>query len=928
MFDWQRQLARRLAAMLLTVVLGALGVFALALFLGSAAQSVTAASIAPPEGYPKFILSTKIVSPTLAHTDGSALWYEIQIVNSGAYTAEGVVLSDSLPAHTTYSGQAGASAAPAPIVENGVLTWTGTVGFDASVVITFGVQVDAGYAGIISNTAVISHPLIARPVFVTARTVVTDDPILALSKTSVPAIPGAQQPMTYTITVINQGQLATGLPITVTDKVPTDTTLLEVGADGQSDLPGQVITWTRAVTLAHLETTVFTFSVQVNDVTSGTVIANPDYQLRGPFSETIAGAPYTVTVLDPIFLIAKHTWPDPPGSNRELTYTLTVLNKGSLASQVVVSDVVPTGVTYLRGGDLAEGTVSWEQPSLDTGQVAQFTYTVAVTDVAQVTVLNDTYGVCSQEEVCAWGSALPSLVEGPTFLATSTLDPIAKKPGGGGGPVTPTLTIQNIGPGNALEADAWLYFGRISISLNNMVVNPPRGQLSGGFDCGDRCTAFHWVGDLAMGETITFTVDEGQSTIGGDPGVNYTATVLITDSLGIYVTDPVTATLVGHITHDANLLPYKSAPAVIGAGQVLTYSLQVFNSGLSTATPPFPVLTDTLPLSTTLVQISDGGVSQTIGGQTVISWTLPSMSPGDVVKRSFSVLVDPLLISGTAITNDHYGVLWNDTFSNTGQVVTTTVREVGLVDSFKDVTPALARPGPDNLITYVVHVVNSSPVDLIGVQVHDALPWQNSTYRRDAQASSGQIISDIVSVDWLGNVAAFSSELLTLTVLVDDGYEGALTNTAVISHSSLLDQITVSAAAYISDKPVLKISKTVAPDSIAADELWYTLRVENLGQQATELLITDTLPANTDYIADSASGGGVLIAEQVQWELPALPAFGKQTLTFRVKVLSGRQVVNRFYGVSCAEGVSATGAPVAWSREEGVLNVYLPLILR
>ncbi len=225
-------------------------------------------------------------------------------------------------------------------------------------------------------------------------------------------------------------------------------------------------------------------------------------------------------------------------------------------------------------------------------------------------------------------------------------------------------------------------------------------------------------------------------------------------------------------------------------------------------------------------------------------------------------------------------------------------------------------------------MVNSSPVDLIGVQVHDALPWQNSTYRRDAQASSGQIISDIVSVDWLGNVAAFSSELLTLTVLVDDGYEGALTNTAVISHSSLLDQITVSAAAYISDKPVLKISKTVAPDSIAADELWYTLRVENLGQQATELLITDTLPANTDYIADSASGGGVLIAEQVQWELPALPAFGKQTLTFRVKVLSGRQVVNRFYGVSCAEGVSATGAPVAWSREEGVLNVYLPLILR
>src|SRR4030065_653806 len=51
----------------------------------------------------------------------------------------------------------------------GILTWeNGVVGFDASVVITFSVTVTPGYEGIVSNTAVISDPMIAEPVPVMA----------------------------------------------------------------------------------------------------------------------------------------------------------------------------------------------------------------------------------------------------------------------------------------------------------------------------------------------------------------------------------------------------------------------------------------------------------------------------------------------------------------------------------------------------------------------------------------------------------------------------------------------------------------------------------------------------------------------------------------------------------------------------------------
>ncbi len=99
-------------------------------------------------------------------------------------------------------------------------------------------------------------------------------------------------------------------------------------------------------------------------------------------------------------------------------------------------------------------------------------FKVWVGDIAEVPVLNGDYGVCCAEGICQAGVPLTSIIKGPTFVATASLFPIAKKPGGGGGPVTPTLTIQNIGPGNALDATAMLYFGRISVSGNDLYGYP------------------------------------------------------------------------------------------------------------------------------------------------------------------------------------------------------------------------------------------------------------------------------------------------------------------------------------------------------------------------------------------------------------------------------------------------------------------------
>jgi uncharacterized repeat protein (TIGR01451 family) len=245
------------------------------------------------------------------------------------------------------------------------------------------------------------------------------------------------------------------------------------------------------------------------------------------------------------------------------------------------------------------------------------------------------------------------------------------------------------------------------------------------------------------------------------------------------------------------------------------------------------------------------------------------------------------------------------------------------------VTPALALPGSDNVLTYTLHVVNSGPLPLSNVVVEDLLPWQSATYQRDAVASAGQVVSDIVSMHWRGDVAPFSSEVVTLTVLVDPDYEGAITNTAVITHPGLLKEVEVYAVAHVTEKPVLRIVKSAAPNpAVKGEELAYTVRVDNLGQQATGLVITDTIPVDTQYVPDSATGNGQLVDDQVRWTIPVLEAGTSRTFGFQVTVLRGKQVVNDRYGVRCAEGVSDLGEPVVTVVTSRGGDVYMPLILR
>ncbi len=119
----------------------------------------------------------------------------------------------------------------------------------------------------------------------------------------------------------------------------------------------------------------------------------------------------------------------------------------------------------------------------------------------------------------------------------------------------------------------------------------------------------------------------------------------------------------------------------------------------------------------------------------------------------------------------------------------------------------------------------------------------------------------------------------------------------------------------VPDAPVLSISKTGSPDPVpAGGNLTYTIHLHNTGNaSATNVVVTDTLPANTTFV--SASGGGTPDPGAiVHWNLGTVPAGSAGVLQLVVRVTSplptGTVITNGAYSIDSAETAAVSGAPI------------------
>ncbi|RLC66855.1 MAG: hypothetical protein DRI48_03750, partial [Chloroflexi bacterium] len=850
---------------------------------------------------------TKVVTPTIAEP-GDTLTYTLRFTNTGRATATDTQLVDWIPDHTTYNGDAVASRAGL-VSSTTAITWTGDLDVSVGVTITFSVQIDNAYHGFITNTAVLSQTYL--PQAIERQVVATGIPILSLRKRVLspgpPAPVGPGKLLTYKLTVQNDGSIASGLLIT--DRLPVSTTFHS--SDGVFVTSTGVVSWTPAITLATGEEATFTFTVQVSPtVVSGTVIVNDDYRVTCAEGAYAVGRARQTDVRDPILHITKWTTPNPPGANRALTYKIGVYNDGSLATDLVITDVVPAQagvITYTRGGtyDPATDLVTWTWPSLAFGKSKVFTYAVEVGNVPSGTeIVNGSYEVSCSEGITAAGGPLTSTVE-PPILETSYkyADPIAVQPGAS---LDFIIVLQNTGASNAIGATVTDTYRVSTATFQSWDASSGVVVCAGSPE--QVCT---WDGDILHDQAVYITLT---TKINADlQEVDLVNRAYITDDL--LSETHIVSTTAKVTNYPALALSKSDEPDPVAPGRFITYTLTVENEGLPT--DETVVLTDTIPANATYLD-SDGNY---ITATDVVTWALPKLAAGDSVQRMFVVWVDDVP-DETSIYNDDYWVNCGNCLSPTYGVTVTTLAKLPLQAS-KEVTPGLVRAG--ELLTFTIAVENVFGETARQTTISDTIP-AHTDYVAGSLSYPFGTASDEAAIQaqgyftWSGDIPPYETAVVTFQAQVKSSFTyGEIKNTAVVSQANLVYRpLTVTAKANVSTKPILELTKEPSAATIEPlSRLTYTLHLTNAGREAADIVITDSLPLHTNYVESTGGDqGGTLITEPteiVSWTWPVLEFGDRISVTLVVSVSnvpSGTQIVNDDYVATCDEGVSTLGDPV------------------
>jgi uncharacterized repeat protein (TIGR01451 family) len=234
----------------------------------------------------------------------------------------------------------------------------------------------------------------------------------------------------------------------------------------------------------------------------------------------------------------------------------------------------------------------------------------------------------------------------------------------------------------------------------------------------------------------------------------------------------------------ANLTISKTGPAAVVAGEPITYTLTITNTGGTAATNV--AISDTIPAGATYVS---GGTK--LGNE--VTWTVPTLAPDTSLQQVFVVT------AAATIVNNDYQVSADDNLLTIGQTaVTTIVSQPGdpnLLISKNG--PTTAKPG--EAIVYTLTVVNNGDTQATNLVISDTIP-AGANYVSGGTKTGGE-------VRWtVGSLAPEASIERTFTV----------TASATITNS-VYQVVTDNQAAVVGLQPVV----TAISDELGASTVFY-----------------------------------------------------------------------------------------------------------
>ena len=863
-----------------------------------------------PDNNQETEIDTLVAAPNLSITKtdggisasaGDTVVYTINYLNIGNQGASGVVLTENLPANTSFdtgSSTPGWSETSPGIFELSV----GSMAAGAMGSADFAVTIDSPLppsTTTISNTVTIGDDGQNGFDPPSNNTATDDTPItsifafdIAVDKSDGDITTVAGGTVVYTVNYSNIGQTnATG--VVVEENLPPGTTFDAVNSDPGwfETAPGSGTFQFNVGNLNVGDSGSVAFAVTVdNPVGAGfEVVANLvtifDDGANGTDDNAGNNAFIEETPIDasPDLYVTKDNGVTSVRVGDIVSYVIDYGNSGDQgASGVQITETLPAGVSF----DAANSTPGWVETTpgvfvfsagtLAAGDVGSVTFAVVVDDPIAAGIDQLINNVLISDDGAS-GSDLDPLND--LFVETDDVDAVpdlqvSQVDGAStvtvGDSVVYTITFANVGEQGASNVV-------ITETLPAGTAFDPVNSTAGWVETVPGSGVFEFpVGTLAAGSganTIDFALTVNDPIAAGIDQL--TASLTISDD-GDNGVDPTPADNsdadVNDVTAAPNLTLLKSDGGVstTPTGTII-YTLTYSNVGTQGASGV--VITETLPANTLFdAANSTVGWVETAPGSGVFEIAIGTVPGGTTASIEFAVQVDGTPANGDLITNtasiadDGTNGADLDSLDNNASDDTPVVAAVDLVVTIDDGGISTL---PNGNVTYTLSYQNAGNLDATGVFITETVP-SGATFD-PVNSDSGwleTVPGSGIYVFSIGALNAGDSGTVDFAVTVSSPVAAgldALQNTATIDDDDLNGpesndlNNTGSDTTVIDAAPDLFVTKDDSQVAVNAGEsLAYTIDYGNLGSQdATGVVLTETLPAGTTFDAATSDPGWV-----------------------------------------------------------------------
>ncbi len=346
-------------------------------------------------------------------------------------------------------------------------------------------------------------------------------------------------------------------------------------------------------------------------------------------------------------------------------------------------------------------------------------------------------------------------------------------------------------------------------------------------------------------------------------------------------------------------------PQIAYAGDTLTYTLRVGNSGNAPATNS--ILYFDLPYEVEAVSISGTGRID----QGIITWPLVNIPEGHEISQSIRAVVNNEVSPGTVLISSAMISSSEEVNANaqsSTQILERTLQPILTLDK-----TSIPFAFPGDTLTFTISYANTGNTPATEIDLTDSLD-NNMIFA--SSTGSGQYDPLTHMISWTPNDLPDGEEdSVDVTVIVKkaliDGTE-LETASRITCGESVSTNVSGSTTVR---SPQLSFTKTSDSSVVSAGDLiTYHLIYMNTGSgRATDVTVRDTLPNEVSYVSSNGSSLYYEDLHLVEWELgevsESMTAAEDLILTVRSNMpLSNGHVIANTAEITCNEGFTETSS--------------------